>query len=156
MLERLIAYALRNRLVAGLWLALIVGLGGWAVATLPVDAFPDVTNIQVEVVSTAQGLSPLEIETLVTRPIENTMRGLPGLAEMRSVTKYGISVITLVFDDKVDIYFARQQVFERMTTAREALPDGVDTEMGPIATAMGEIYQVHAGSTRANGSHRGR
>jgi heavy metal efflux system protein len=141
MLERLMALSLRTQLMVLLLVVLIAGVGTWAVGTIPIDAFPDVTNIQVEVVSTAPGLSPLEIERHVTYPIEIAMRGLPGLAEMRSVTKYGISVVTLVFADNVDIYFARQQVHERVSEVERTLPEGVETEMGPIATAMGEIYQ---------------
>jgi cobalt-zinc-cadmium resistance protein CzcA len=141
MLERLIAFSLRNRLLVGLAIVLVVGVGSWAVATIPIDAFPDVTNIQVEVVSTAPGLAPLEIERMVTYPIESSMRGLPGLVAMRSVTKYGISVVTVVFRDDVDIYFARQQVHERISDVERSLPAGVESEMGPVATAMGEIYQ---------------
>jgi cobalt-zinc-cadmium resistance protein CzcA len=141
MLDRLITFSLRNRLLIGLGLAVLVGVGAWSIATIPIDAFPDVTNIQVEVVSTAPGLSPLEIERMVTYPLESAMRGLPGLVTMRSVTKYGISVVTLVFKDNVDIYFARQQVHERVADVSRALPVGVETEMGPVATAMGEIYQ---------------
>jgi cobalt-zinc-cadmium resistance protein CzcA len=141
MLERLMALSLRTRLMVLLLVVLITASGVWAAGTIPIDAFPDVTNIQVEVVSTAPGLSPLEIERFVTRPIEMTMRGLPGLAEMRSVTKYGISVVTVVFHDEVDIYFARQQVHERVAEIERELPEGVQCGMGPIATAMGEIYQ---------------
>ncbi len=141
MLERLMALSLRNRMLVGLGVVLILGLGAYAVRTIPIDAFPDVTNIQVEVVSTAAGMSPLEIEQFVTYPLENAMRGLPGLVMMRSVTKYGLSVVTVVFRDDVDIYFARQQVHERVSEVERNLPEGVDTQMGPIATAMGEIYQ---------------
>jgi heavy metal efflux system protein len=141
MLERLMAAALRNRLLVGLGLVLVTAVGAWSIATIPIDAFPDVTNIQVEVVSTAPGLSPLEIERAVTYPVESVMRGLPGLVTMRSATKYGISVVTLVFRDDVNIYFARQQVFERLGDVSRKMPDGVEMEMGPIATAMGEIYQ---------------
>jgi heavy metal efflux system protein len=141
MLERLIAFSLRNRLLAALAIVLVVGLGSWATTSIPIDAFPDVTNIQVEVVSTAPGLSPLEIERMVTFPLESAMRGLPGLVTMRSVTKYGISVVTVVFRDNVDIYFARQQVHERISDVSRRLPAGVETDMGPVATAMGEIYQ---------------
>ena len=141
MLERLMALSLRNRLMVGLGVLLILGLGFYAVRSIPIDAFPDVTNIQVEVVSNAPGMSPLEIEQFVTYPIENGVRGLPGLVMMRSVTKYGLSVVTLVFRDDVDIYFARQQVHERVSEVERTLPEGVETEMGPIATAMGEIYQ---------------
>src|SRR5512142_1161596 len=141
MLERLMALSLRNRLIVGLAIVVIAGLGAYAVRTIPIDAFPDVTNMQVEVVSTSPGMSPLEIEQFVTYPLENSMRGLPGLVMMRSVTKYGISVVTLVFRDDVHIYFARQQVHERVSEVERTLPEGVETEMGPIATAMGEIYQ---------------
>ena len=141
MIERLMAWSLRNRLTVLFMVVVTVVLGAWAVRTIPIDAFPDVTNIQVEVVSTAPGLSPLEIEQFVTYPIESSMRGLPGLTLMRSVTKYGISVVTLVFDDEVDIYFARQLVFERLAEAGRKVPDGVETTLGPVATAMGEIYQ---------------
>lgn len=141
MLERLMAFSLRNRLLVGLALVIVVGVGSWAVSTIPIDAFPDVTNIQVEVVSTAPGLSPLEIERMVTYPIESAMRGLPGLVTTRSVTKYGISVVTVVFEDGVDIYFARQQVHERLSDVSRHLPVVAETEMGPVATAMGEIYQ---------------
>ncbi len=141
MLEKIMGAALRNRILVLFLILLIVGLGVMAFKTLSIDAFPDVTNIQVEVVSTAPGLSPLEIEKFVTYPVEMAMRGLPGLQTMRSVTKYGLAVVTLVFRDDVDVYFARQLVFERLTAAKEKLPDGVDVEMGPVATAMGEIYQ---------------
>jgi len=141
MIERLMHLALHNRLLILLLVVLIVGFGALAFRTLPIDAFPDVTNIQVEIVSTAPGLSPLEIEKFVTYPIEMSMRGLPKLQLMRSITKYGLSVVTLVFHDNVDLYFARQLVFERLASVTEKLPQGVTSEMGPVATAMGEIYQ---------------
>ncbi|MFB3854061.1 MAG: efflux RND transporter permease subunit [Vicinamibacterales bacterium] len=141
MLEKAISFSLHNRAAAWFAVVLVAGAGSWGLATIPIDAFPDVTNVQVEVVSTAPGLSPLEVETSITYPIEMAMRGLPSLVLMRSTTKAGISVITLVFEDRTDIYFARQQVHERLAEVGEQLPSGVETEMGPIATAMGEIYQ---------------
>jgi cobalt-zinc-cadmium resistance protein CzcA len=141
MIEKVIAFSLKQRALILIVLGLLVGVGVYSFLTLPIDAFPDVTNIQVEVVATAPGLSPLEIEKFVTTPVEMAMRGLPGLDLMRSVTKYGISVITLVFEDKVNIYFARQLVFQRLAEAKETVPGGVGIEMGPVATAMGEIYQ---------------
>jgi len=141
MIEKLVAWSLKNKamVLAGL-MALVIG-GYYAIRDLPIDAFPDMTNIQVEVVCTAPGMSPLEIEKFVTQRVEMAMRGLPGLDLMRSATRYGISVVTLVFKDNVDIYFARQLVFQRLGEAKESIPEGVRTEMGPIATAMGEIYQ---------------
>jgi cobalt-zinc-cadmium resistance protein CzcA len=141
MIEKLMHLAIRNRLMVVILVAAIIGAGILAFETMPIDAFPDVTNVQVEIISNAPGLSPLEIEKFVTYPVEMSMRGIPGLVTTRSVTKYGLSVVTLVFEDDVDIYFARQLVFERLTSAKEGLPAGIETEMGPIATAMGEIYQ---------------
>lgn len=140
MLERIISASLKHRALIVVLLVLIVGTGIYSLLNLHMDAFPDVTNIQVEIVSRAPGLSPLEIEKFVTYPIEMTMRGLPGLVQMRSVVKFGISVVTLVFQDDVDIYFARQQVFQKLVEAEKGLPPGVETEMGPVATAMGELY----------------
>jgi heavy metal efflux system protein len=141
MIERLMRAALHNRMLVVLLVCLILVFGAESVRTISIDAFPDVTNVQVEVMCGAPGLAPLEIERFVTYPIETAMRGLPGLVNMRSVTKYGLSVVTLVFRDNTDIYFARQLVHERLSSVAEALPPGVRTEMGPIATAMGEIYQ---------------
>ncbi len=141
MIEKLMGAALNNRTLVFLLIAVISGVGALSVSRTAVDAFPDVTNVQVEVMCGAPGLSPLEIERFVTYPVETNMRGLPGLLTMRSVTKYGLAVITLVFRDDTDIYFARQLVHERLAATQDTLPVGVRTEMGPIATAMGEIYQ---------------
>ncbi len=141
MLEKLIAYTLRQKGLVIFLAMLIVVFGLYSYLKLPIDAFPDVTNIQVEVVSHADGLSAIEIERNVTYPIEMSMRGLPDIEQMRSVTKFGLSIVTIVFKDNVDIYFARQLVFERLAEAREKVPAGVEVAMGPIGTAMGEIYQ---------------
>ena len=141
MIERVISFSLKKRMLILAILVLMIGLGTYSFLRLPIDAFPDVTNIQVEILCTAAGLSPLEIEKFVTYPIEMSMRGLPDLVVMRSITKFGISVVTLVFEDNVDIYFARQLVFQRLSEAKSKIPEGVETEMGPVATAMGEIYQ---------------
>lgn len=141
MLERLIHSSLQNRLLVLMIIGIIVGFGIHAVITIPIDAFPDVTDIQVEIISEAPGLSALEIERFVTYPIEMSLRGLPKVAQMRSITKFGLAVITLIFNDDVDIYFARQLVFERLTEAAEQVPPNVKISLGPVATAMGEIYQ---------------
>ncbi|MGE5352245.1 MAG: efflux RND transporter permease subunit, partial [Acidobacteriota bacterium] len=141
MLEKIIQYCLERKALIISISAIIIVAGIYSYMKLPVDAFPDVTNIQVEIVSEAPGLSALEIERFVTYPVEMAMRGIPGLEQMRSQTKFGISVVTIVFKDNVDIYFARQLVSERLTEAKENLPEGVETSMGPVATAMGEIYQ---------------
>ncbi|MBI5522451.1 MAG: efflux RND transporter permease subunit [Desulfarculus sp.] len=141
MLEKLIAYTLRQKGMVIFLALLIVTFGLYSYVKLPIDAFPDVTNIQVEVVSRANGLSAIEIERNVTYPIEMAMRGLPDIEQMRSVTKFGLSIVTIVFKDNVNIYFARQLVFERLAEAKEKVPKGVEVAMGPIGTAMGEIYQ---------------
>jgi len=141
MLEKLIEYTLKQKGMVIFLSLLIVVIGLYSYWKLPIDAFPDVTNIQVEVVSHADGLSAIEIERNVTYPIEMAMRGLPDVEQMRSVTKFGLSIVTIVFKDDVDIYFARQLVFERLAEAREKVPKGVEVAMGPIGTAMGEIYQ---------------
>ena len=141
MLGKIIAYTLKQKGMVIFLSLLIIAFGLYSYSTLPIDAFPDVTNIQVEVVSHAGGLSAIEIERNVTYPIEMAMRGLPDIEQMRSVTKFGLSIVTIVFKDNVDIYFARQLVFERLAEAREKVPKGVEVAMGPIGTAMGEIYQ---------------
>ncbi len=141
MLEKLIEYTLKQKGMVIFLSLLIITIGFYSYLKLPIDAFPDVTNIQVEVVSHADGLSAVEIERNVTYPIEMAMRGLPDIEQMRSVTKFGLSIVTIVFKDNVDIYFARQLVFERLAEAREKVPKGVEIAMGPIGTAMGEIYQ---------------
>ena len=150
MLERLIEYTLKQKGMVIFLALLIVAIGLYSYWKLPIDAFPDVTNIQVEVVSHADGLSAIEIERNVTYPIEMAMRGLPDIEQMRSVTKFGLSIVTIVFKDDVDIYFARQLVFERLAEARENVPKGVEIAMGPIGTAMGEIYQYTLEGTMPN------
>lgn len=141
MLEKIISFMLKQKGLVIFTSFVIIAAGIYSITKLPIDAFPDVTNIQVEVVSHAEGLSALEIERTVTYPIEMSMRGLPNVKQMRSVTKFGISIVTIIFEDNVDIYFARQLVFERLAEAKEKVPQNVEIELGPIATAMGEIYQ---------------
>jgi cobalt-zinc-cadmium resistance protein CzcA len=141
MLETIIAQTLKYRSFVLLGVLALVAIGVYSYLTLPIDAFPDVTNVQVEILSTAPGLSALEIERFVTYPIENATRGLPDVVQMRSITKFGLSVVTIVFKDDVDIYFARQLVFQRLDEAKSSMPESVRVSMGPIATAMGEIYQ---------------
>jgi len=141
MIERLISFTLKQRLLVIICVLLLVGLGVYSFLRLPIDAFPDVTNIQVELLSNAPGLSPIEVEKFVTYPIEMAMRGLPRLDQLRSVSKFGLSVVTVVFEDGVDVYFARQLVLERLIEAKDRVPAGVEIAMGPVSTAMGEIYQ---------------
>ncbi|MBC7364322.1 MAG: efflux RND transporter permease subunit, partial [Candidatus Aminicenantes bacterium] len=141
MIDRIIKFSLKERLLVGILILLVISAGIYSFLKLPIDAFPDVTGVQVEVLAYAPGYSPFEVEKFVTFPIENTMRGLPRLTQLRSISRFGLSVITVVFDDRTDIYFARQQVFERLYEAREKVPPEIEITMGPIATAMGEIFQ---------------
>ena len=140
-LERLIAGSLRRRGLVIVGVLFLAALGVWSALNIPIDAFPDVTNIQVEVLAAAPGMSPPEVERFVTYPVEIAMRGLPRLRLVRSVSKSGLSVVTVIFADSVDVYFARQQVLERLIEARQQVPENVQITMGPVSTAMGEIYQ---------------
>jgi cobalt-zinc-cadmium resistance protein CzcA len=140
-LDRLIESSLRQRVLVIIAVVLLAGFGAWSLFHIPIDAFPDVTNIQIEILSTAPGMSPPEVERFVTHPVEVAMRGLPRLSQVRSVSRSGLSVVTAIFEDGVDIYFARQRVLEHLIEAREQVPEGVQIAMGPVSTAMGEIFQ---------------
>lgn len=140
-MKALVHWAATNRLVALLVALLVVAVGAFAGKTLPIDAVPDVTNTQVQIVTRAPALSAAEMETQVTQPVEREMAGLPQLAQTRSITKLGISIVTLVFADGTDVYFARSQVNERLSSVRDRIPASVGKpELGPISTALGEIY----------------
>ncbi|GAB3751419.1 efflux RND transporter permease subunit [Lysobacter olei] len=140
MLEKIIRFAIGHRwLMLALTLALI-GIGAWSFTKLPIDATPDITNVQVQINTEAPGYSPLESEQRVTFTVETAMAGLPGLDYTRSISRYGLSQVTVVFKDGTDLYFARQQVAERLQQSRSQLPVGLEPEMGPIATGMGEIF----------------
>ncbi|MGH9367083.1 MAG: efflux RND transporter permease subunit [Thermoanaerobaculia bacterium] len=142
MLQRLFEFSLRNRALTLVFALLLVGVGIYSMGRLPIDAVPDVTPNQVQILTTAPALSPLEIEKFVTFPVEASMSGLPGLTQIRSISRFGLSAVTLSFDEGQDIYFCRQLVLERLPQAREAIPRGFgNPEMGPISTGLGEIYQ---------------
>ena len=143
MIASLLEFSLRQRiLILGAACFLSIA-GALAFQSLPIDAYPDVTNIQVQILAEAQGLSPVEVERFITYPLELQMTGLPGLAEIRSLSKFALSQVTVVFEDHVDIYFARQLVLERMMAAKERLPEGVEPVMAPVSTGLGEIYQYY-------------
>ena len=141
-MERLISWSLANRPLV-IFLALVwLAVGLQSLSRLPIDAVPDVTNIQVTVNTEAVGLSPPEVETLITVPVETALLGLPQVEEVRSLSKYGLSQITVVFEEGTDLYFARQLVGERLVGAGDDFPDGAgQPAMGPIATGLSEIYQ---------------
>ena len=141
MINRILEFAVRQRALVLLASAALAVFGYFAWERIPIDAFPDVSTVQVQILAGAGGMSPLEVEKLITRPIEIEMGGLPRMTEVRSVSKIGLSMITVVFEDGVDDYFARQLVFERMQGVRADLPAGTEVELGPISTGLGEIFQ---------------
>jgi heavy metal efflux system protein len=142
MINELIRFSIAHRLLVMLTMAIMIGAGIYSLIKLPIDAVPDVTNVQVQVLTSAPSLAPLEIERQITFPVEIAMSGLPAIEEIRSLSKFGLSAVTVVFEDSVDTYFARQLVLERLTQAREQIPENIGSpEMGPISTGLGEIYQ---------------
>ncbi|ASJ91116.1 efflux RND transporter permease subunit [Sphingobium baderi] len=140
LLERILAASIRFRWAVLAIVVLLCAVGIWSFQRLPIDATPDITNVQVQINSEAAGFSPLEAEQRVTFPVETAIAGVPGLQYTRSISRYGLSQVTAVFEDGTDIYFARQLINERLQTARDQLPEGVVPEMGPIATGLGEIF----------------
>ncbi|MDP3289197.1 MAG: efflux RND transporter permease subunit, partial [Methyloversatilis sp.] len=134
MIEALVRGALKQRLVIVVVALCLLAFGLDAARKLSVDAFPDVTNVQVQIATDAPGRSPEEVERFITVPVEIGMTGLPGLVEMRSLNKPGLSLITLVFTDKTDLYFARQLVMERLLEVRDRMPAGVVPVLGPVST----------------------
>ncbi|MEO5725436.1 MAG: efflux RND transporter permease subunit, partial [Byssovorax sp.] len=141
-LSALVSWSLKNRIIVLCLTLLFVAVGVRAALSLPIDAVPDVTNVQVQVITAAPALSPVEAEQFVTVPVERATAGIPHVTEVRSISKYGLSVVTVVFTDETDIYFARQQVSERMREAEQAVPAQYGRpEMGPISSGLGEIFQ---------------
>lgn len=141
MIEALIRFSLRQRLFIAGGIATLIVVGGWAFSTLPFEAFPDLTANSVSVIAEAPGMAPEDVEQLVTFPIERSLLGLPRTRSVRSTTKFGLSMVQVIFDDGVDPYFARQVVSERLNGVAADLPTGVQPQLGPISTAMGEVYQ---------------
>ncbi|MBK5545582.1 CusA/CzcA family heavy metal efflux RND transporter [Pseudomonas sp. TH04] len=140
MFERLIQFAIEQRIIVLLAVLLMAGVGIASYQKLPIDAVPDITNVQVQINSAAAGFSPLETEQRITFPIETAMAGLPGLQQTRSLSRSGLSQVTVIFKDGTDLFFARQLVNERLQVARGQLPTGIETAMGPISTGLGEIF----------------
>jgi heavy metal efflux system protein len=155
MLERIIALSIRFRWIVMALVVLACAVGVWSFQRLPIDATPDITNVQVQINTEAPGFSPLESEQRITFPVETAIAGVPGLQYTRSVSRYGLSQVTVVFEDGTDIYFARQLVNERLQAARGQLPEGLTPELGPIATGLGEIFmytiEAERGARRPDG-----
>ena len=142
MIERIIRLSIKNKVLVGIFTAALVAWGVFSLVHLPIDAVPDITNNQVQVISLAPKLAAQEVEQFITSPIEITMKLIPDIVEIRSISRFGLSVVTVVFKDKIDIYLARQQVSEKLKEAEEQIPDGLTSpELGPVTTGLGEIYQ---------------
>jgi cobalt-zinc-cadmium resistance protein CzcA len=156
MFQTLIAFAIARRWLVVFAVACLGAAGAWSYTRLPIDAVPDITNVQVQINTGAHSYSPLEVEQRITFPIETAMAGLPRIEQTRSLSKYGLSQVTVVFEDGTDIYFARQLVGERLQEAKSRLPAGVEPSMGPIATGLGEIFywtvETKEGALKADGS----
>lgn len=142
MLDSIIRFSIRNKLIIGIFTVLLIIWGIYSLRQLPVDAVPDITNNQVQIITNVPTLASQEVEQFVTYPIEQSIANLPDLEEIRSISRFGLSVVTVVFDDKVDIYFARQLINERLLEAARQIPEGVGTpELAPVSTGLGEVYQ---------------
>ncbi|WP_236201051.1 CusA/CzcA family heavy metal efflux RND transporter [Pseudomonas pseudonitroreducens] len=156
MFERIIRFAIEQRYLVLLAVLGMAGLGIASYQKLPIDAVPDITNVQVQVNTSAPGFTPLETEQRITYPVETAMAGLPGLQQTRSISRSGLSQVTVIFKDGTDLFFARQLVNERLQQAREQLPEGVEAAMGPISTGLGEIFlwtiEAEPGARKEDGS----
>lgn len=142
MLNKIILYSIRNKLVVGIGVIFLIIWGVYSALRLPVDAVPDITNNQVQIITTAPTLATQEVEQFITYPIEQSLANIPGLIEMRSISRFGLSVITVVFEDNIDIYFARQLINEQLKEAEEQIPEGMgEPELAPVSSGLGEIYQ---------------
>lgn len=142
MINRIIRYSIKNKLIVGILTVLLIVWGVWSFSRIPIDAVPDITNNQVQIITTTPSLASQEVEQLVTFPIEQSIANLPKVEEVRSISRFGLSVVTVVFADEVDIYFARQLINERLSEALEQMPSGVGKpELAPVSTGLGEVYQ---------------
>jgi cobalt-zinc-cadmium resistance protein CzcA len=142
MLDKLIHFSINNKIIIGFFTIILIIWGGYSLTQLPIDAVPDITNNQVQVITISPSLAAEDIERLVTFPVEQIMASIPGIEEVRSFSRFGLSVVTIVFNEQVDVYWARQQVNERLNEAKTIIPQGVGSpELAPLTTGLGEIYQ---------------
>ena len=142
MLNKIIAFSIKNKLIIGLFILGLIGYGSYQFTQLPIDAVPDITDNQVQVITVTPSLGAPDVERLITFPIEQANSNIPGLKEIRSFSRFGLSLITIVFEDGVDVYWARQQVTERLKLAEQQIPKGIGSpELAPVTTGLGEIYQ---------------
>ena len=142
MLERIVRYSLNHKLIVLLFTLLLIGFGVFSITQIPLDAVPDITSNQVQVITTSQNLATEDVEKYLTYPVELEMANLPGVTEIRSISKFGLSVVTIVFEDDMGTYLPRQLIAERLKIAEERIPENFGKPfMGPVSTGLGEIYQ---------------
>ncbi len=142
MLDKIIHFSINNKFIIGLFTLILVAVGSYSLYTLPIDALPDITNNQVQIITSSPTLATQEVEQFITYPIEQSVKPIPQIVELRSISRFGLSVVTVVFEENVDIYWARAQISERIKEAENTIPKGVGTpEMAPVSTGLGEIYQ---------------
>ncbi len=151
MLDKIIKFSIKNKLIIGVMTLLLIIWGVWSASKLPIDAVPDITNNQVQIITVCPTLAGQEVEQLVTFPIEQSIANIPNLEEVRSISRFGLSVITVVFKDEVNIYFARQLLNEKLKQAEESIPKGIGKpELAPVSTGLGDIYQYIVHPTKGN------
>ena len=142
MLDKIIKFSIKNKIVVVIMTLLLIIWGVWSATRLPIDAVPDITNNQVQIITVCPTLAGQEVEQLVTFPIEQSIANIPDIEETRSISRFGLSVITVVFKEDVDVYFARQLISEKLKEAAEEIPKGNGTpELAPVSTGLGEVYQ---------------
>lgn len=142
MLNKIILFSIKNKFIIGVFTLVLISWGLWSASKLPIDAVPDITNNQVQIITNSPSFATQEVEQFITMPIEQSLSNIPGVVEMRSISRFGLSVVTVVFDEAVDIYFARQLILERLKEAEELIPEGKGKpELAPVSTGLGEVYQ---------------
>ncbi|HWW40040.1 efflux RND transporter permease subunit, partial [Pedobacter sp.] len=142
MLNKIIGFSVRNKLIIGLFVFALIGWGAYEVTKLPIDAVPDITDNQVQVITVSPSLGAPDIERLITFPVEQACSSIPGLKQIRSFSRFGLSLVTIVFNDDTDVYWARQQISEKLQQVTKDIPEGSGSpEMAPVSTGLGEIFQ---------------
>jgi cobalt-zinc-cadmium resistance protein CzcA len=142
MLDRVIQFSIKNKFIIGLFTLALIAVGSYSLSKLPIDALPDITNNQVQIITSSPTLSTQEVEQFITYPIEISVKPIPKIVELRSISRFGLSVVTVVFEEDVDIYWARAQINERLKEAENTIPQGLGSpEIAPVSTGLGEIYQ---------------
>jgi cobalt-zinc-cadmium resistance protein CzcA len=140
-MKKLLELCLKWRLLVFAFVAIVAAVGVRSAQQLPIDAVPDITNVQVQVLTNVPALGPVDVERTITFPVESSMSGLPGVEQIRSVSRFGLSAVTIVFEEDTDLLRARQLISERLVQARERLPEGASPELGPLSSGLGEIFQ---------------